>query len=215
MLGKISKGLSCLSPAGDNSLDCVALTQKIRNEIFPYISKVTVCDTPATNHNGLTQYAYGEEIESVRRRRVSVARLFDLTLSYAPFDRKFVIALAKEVEGTHKMPGQCAEMASIAAVKLKDIAAQTGLYVYTLQLPDYNHTMVLLSETLYRSREWVNWVKEISQNSIVVDLWEGVLSQSNPNALVSPAGRNSYTKIRPRALVQCKIWDAFSSRHSV
>lgn len=215
MFGRISKGLNCFTTVNDNSLDRLALTKRIRADIFPYASKVTVCDRPSTNHNGLTQYNYDENRDSIRQRRVSVARQFDLTLSDAPFDRRFVIALAKEVENTHQMPGQCAEMASIAAVKLKDIAAQTGLSVYTLQLPDCNHTITLLSETSYRSSEWINWTKEFSSNSIIVDLWQGALSQNNPNALISSANQNTYTSTSPRALVQCKVWDEFSSRHSV
>ncbi|AZE56904.1 hypothetical protein C4K03_4766 [Pseudomonas synxantha] len=215
MLGRISKGLNCFNPVNDNSFDRFILTKKIRDEIFPYTSKVTICDRPSTNHNGLTQYNYDENRESIRQRRVSIARQFDLTLSDAPFDRRFVIALAKEVEEIHQMPGQCAEMASIAAVKLKDIAAQTGLFVYTLQLPDCNHTITLLSETSYKRSEWVDWAKEFNLNSIIVDLWQGALSQSNPNALISPANQNTYTRTQPRALVQCKVWDEFSSRHLV
>ncbi|TWC46129.1 hypothetical protein FBY04_13331 [Pseudomonas sp. SJZ080] len=215
MLGRIGKGLNCFSPANDNSFNRFVLTKKIQDEILPYVSKVTICDRPSTNHSGLTQYNYDDNRDGIRQRRVSVARQFDLTLSDAPFDRRFVIELAKEVEKTHQMPGQCAEMASITAVKLKDIAAQTGLFVYTLQLPDYNHTITLLSETPYRSNEWINWAKEFNSTSIIVDLWQGALSQNKPDALVSPANKNTYTRTSPRAIVQCKVWGGFPSRHMV
>lgn len=215
MLGRIGKGLNCFSPVNDNSINRFALTGRIQDEILPYVSKVTICDRPGTNLSGLTQYNYDDNHDDIRRRRISVARQFDLTLSDAPFDRRFVIALAKEVEETHHMPGQCAEMASIAAVKLKDISAQTGLFVYTLQLPDCNHTITLLSETPYRSNEWINWTKEFNSTSIIVDLWQGTLSQNHPDALVSTANKNIYTRTSPRALVQCRVWGEFSSRQMV
>lgn len=211
MFGRLSKGLNCFNPVSENIQDNAILINNIRDIILPYVSSVTICDRPVTNPNGLTQYHYDENRESIRHRRVSVAKQFGLTLSDAPFDRRFVITLAREVEITPQMPGQCAEMASLAAVKLKDIAAQTGLSVYTLQLPDCNHTITLLSESTYRSKEWVNWAAEFSKKSTIVDLWQGALSPNHPYTLVSPALHNTYTRTGPRALVQCKVWDTSTS----
>ncbi|EKN4037902.1 hypothetical protein NUF46_004231 [Yersinia enterocolitica] len=211
MFGSIGKRLNCFKPV-NNSYDRDALIRKIREEISPYISKVTICDRPITNNCGLTQYNYDENRESIRHRRISVAKRFGLSLSDAPFDRRFVVVLAKEVEETPQMPGQCAEMASIAAVKLKDIAAKTGLSVYTLQLPDCNHTITLVSEASYMGGEWVNWAKEFRSNSIIVDLWQGALSPKNPDTLISLAKRNIYTRSNPRALVQCKVYDGYFLR---
>lgn len=205
MIGKINNWFNFKVPHDDIGFGRDALILKIRNEISPYISRVTICDRPSANSNGLTQYNYDENHEGIRQRRVSVARRFDLTLSYAPFDRRFVTALANELERTHQMPGQCAEMASLAAVKLKDSAIESGMSVYTVQLPDCNHTIVLLSDVLYKSNDWVNWKREFNSSSIIVDLWQGALSPGNPEALISLAAKNTYTEKSPRALVQCKI----------
>ncbi|MFQ6249366.1 hypothetical protein ACLMPM_24490 [Yersinia enterocolitica] len=207
MFGSIGKRLNCFKPVNENSYDRDALIKKIREKIFPYISKVTICDRPIKNHCGLIQYNYDENRGSIRHRRISVARRFGLSLSDAPFDIRFVVVLAKEVEETPQMPGQCAEMASIAAVKLKDTVAKTGLSVYTLQLPDCNHTITLVSEESYVGGQWVNWAKEFRSNSIIVDLWQGALSPRDPDALISLAKRNTYTRSNPRALVQCKVYD--------
>ncbi|AZN36262.1 hypothetical protein [Iodobacter ciconiae] len=180
-----------------------ALIKKVKNEISPYLPKVTICDRPFVNVNGVIQYSYGLDRVAIRQRRVALAKLYGLSLSEASSDNRFIIDLARKVLGTEGMPGQCAEMASISALKLKNIAAAAGLFVYTCQLPDCNHTITLLSNTLYKPYEKINWARESS--SIVVDLWQGALSQDKGDALVSYAAQNGYTKSRPRAYIQCKV----------
>ena len=206
MLDGIFRSLSCCAPVQETlRVNSSVLQQAIRVTLEPFVKAVTICDRPTRNQSGLTQYHYDDNRDAIRQRRVAVAREFDLSLSDAPFDRRFVAMLAAETERAHGMPGQCAEMASLSAIHLQDLARDANHQVYTLQLPDCNHTITLLSPSVYRAKEWVDWNQEFEVGAVVVDLWQGALSQDNPAALVSAADENRYTKISPRALVQCDV----------
>lgn len=212
MLASIRAALceTCIEPATER-VSSKALDDA-RTCIQRYTGKVTICDRPYQNQAGLCQYRYDENRSSIRARRVETARQLGVTLSDAPFTREFAMALAARVEETEHMPGQCAEMACVAAVSLKPVAARHHLKVYTVQLPDSNHTIVLLSGNHYRPQQWIDWNSEFKASSVVVDLWQGALSKHDPTALAAPARLNSYTRTEPRALVQCMIWDEYSSR---
>ncbi len=181
------------------------LADQIGDEIRSLVSQVTICDRPTVNANGLDRYEYDGNQTEIRRRRVAVARQFDLTLSDAAFDRRFVTALAEEIEKTPGMPGQCGEMAALAGMKLRETARASSLNTYTLQLPDYNHTIVLLSKNHYSSKQRIDWNQEVRSKSLVVDLWQGALTPDKPEALVSESVSNRYTKDNPRAIVQCRL----------
>lgn len=204
MLSGIRK-LVCCNIQAEAVSERIQLRNEIIDRLQPIMLGVTICDRPTLNQNGLTQYNYDENHQSILKRRVHIARQFDLTLSDAPFDHRFVFDLAMAVKNAHRMPGQCAEMACLSAVELRDIATKAELFVYTIQMPDYNHTITLLSANRYIKAEKVDWTKEFKSESIVVDLWQGALDTQNLDALVSPAKINIYTKSCPRAIIQCNV----------
>ncbi|WP_369311131.1 hypothetical protein [Providencia rettgeri] len=210
MLSRIKEILSC-NVQHESVLDQLQLRSEIAQKLQPIRLDVTICDRPTHNQNGLTQYNYDENHQSIRQRRVDTARKFDLTLSDAPFDNRFVFELAARVRATHGQPGQCAEMASLSAVEICEIAPKYGFSTYTIQLPDYNHTITLVSTNDYRSGDKVDWRNEFKLGSTVVDLWQGALEPENLDALVSSAKKNFYTENSPRAIVQCKVTNEWVS----
>lgn len=201
-LGKLFSS-ACVK--SEDNVKLINLKDEIVTRLKPMATTVTICDLPMCNENGLTQYNYDEHHQSIRQRRVNIAKKFNLTLSDAPFNQHFVFELAEEVKKTHNMPGQCAEMASIAAIEVVSIASTYEYFVYTVQLPNCNHTIALLSNNNYKCMDPVDWSREFKSNAIVVDLWQGALSINDTEALVSLAKRNNYTKLRPKAHIQCKV----------
>ena len=139
-----------------------------------------------------------------------MAKEFDLTLGEAAADRRFQLSLASRVAEErdlhNKLFGQCAEMAYLAAMKLEHIAQMAGYNVYSFQQPNKNHTLILFSKNQYYSGERINWQKEKATVSLIVDLWQGVLSANNPSALVSYSFKNRYGKINTLSIVQAEIW---------
>jgi hypothetical protein len=186
----------------------MALMDEITEIILPYVTRVKISDRPITNANGLTQYSYDANRDAIRARRVEIAKRFDLTLSNAPFDPRFISALASEVENSPEMAGQCGEMAVFSAVKISSAAARQGLNVYTVQLPDTNHTLTIVSSIRYESRQPIDWKREFKARTLVVDLWQGALAPRHRPALISAASENRYTRLRPRAIVQCRVVEA-------
>lgn len=185
---------------------------RIRGDLQQYLSSISITDRPFFNSAGMTQYKHDENHVEVIRRRVEVAKKIGLSLSEAVVSKDFQLGLAARVaedrDKNNKMYGQCAEMAYFSAARLKGLAESSSFNVYTLQLPDVNHTIVLLSKLRYKSGSAVLWKEEYEKGSVVVDLWQGVLSPGKPASLVSLAKENTYTSKKDRAVVQVKMWDS-------
>jgi len=190
------------------------VVSKIRGDLQQYLSSISITDRPFVNSAGMTQYKHDENHVEVIRRRVEMAKKLGLSLSEAVVSKDFQLGLAARVaedrDESNKMYGQCAEMAYFSAARLKGLAESSSFNVYTLQLPDVNHTIVLLSKLNYKSGNSVLWKEEYKKGSVVVDLWQGVLSPDKPAYLVSLAKENTYTNKKDRAVVQVKMWDSGS-----
>lgn len=181
---------------------------KLRLELSVYFPSIVIIDKPILNSAGLTQYHYDNHRDAVRTRRCEVAKNCNLNLSEAPFYPQFHSALAERIENNrdsnNKIYGQCAEMASLSANILKTRRQHFSGNIYIIQLPDKNHTIVLISESSYLPRQPIEWENEYAQRSIIVDLWQGTLSSKDPSKLLSFADKNIYTKNKTRAIVQAK-----------
>ena len=186
----------------------------VRSDLQQYLTSISITDRPFFNSAGMIQYKHDENHVEVIRRRVEVAKKIGLNLSEAVVSKEFQLSLAARVaedrDKNNKMYGQCAEMAYFSVARLKWVSESSGFNVYTLQLPDVNHTIVLLSKLVHKSGNSILWKEEYKKGSIVVDLWQGVMSPDNSARLVSLAKENTYTNKRDRAVVQVKMWDSSS-----
>lgn len=186
------------------------LIDQIRETLTPLLGEVAITDVPYVNDNQQVQYRHDDNHKRVRSRRVQTAKDLGLSLSDAVNDRSFQRSLAEKVgnerDAQNKLFGQCAEMAYLSASKLEALARSTEHNVYTFQQPDANHTLTLLSKRNYLPGEKINWKKEHPLNSLVVDLWQGVLSPESPTALVNHSHNHLYTHNQPRSFVQTQMW---------
>lgn len=187
---------------------------EIRSDLEVYLSEIAITDKPFVNSAGMVQYRHDENHLKVIRRRVETARTLGMSLSEASANKEFQLSLGAKVaedrDENNKIYGQCAEMAYFAASRLKDVAGKANYNVYTLQMPDVNHTILLVSKRNYSSGSNVLWKKEYKSESIIVDLWQGRLSSDVPAALVALAKEHMYTSRGERAIVQVKVWGSGS-----
>ena len=73
MLSGIRKLMSC-NIQTEAVPEHIQLRNKIIDKLQPIALEVTICDRPTLNQNGLTQYSYDENHESILKRRVHIAR---------------------------------------------------------------------------------------------------------------------------------------------
>ncbi|MEB0205598.1 RHS repeat domain-containing protein [Pseudomonas sp. CCC3.1] len=205
-----NNALAGASATTDRIDDDINLVDKIRSIFLPLLREIAITDIPYRNNNGLTQYRHDENHSKVRERRVKVARELGMSLGDAVNDREFQLSLANRVanerDDKNKLFGQCTEMAYLSASKLEEVARDKAYNVFTFQQPDANHTITLFSKNNYKPGEMINWKKEKSKGSLVVDLWQGVLSPDSASALVNYSHDHRYTNNNPRSIVQAKIW---------
>lgn len=188
-----------------------AITDRIIEFFTPLLGEIAITDVPYVNDNQQVQYKHDSNHQRVRTRRIQTAKELGLSLSDAVNDRTFQLSLAEKVgterDEQNKLFGQCAEMAYFSSSKLEAVAQSTEHNVYTFQQPDANHTLTLLSKQSYKPGEKINWKIEHAQNSLVVDLWQGVLSPDHPTALINHSQNHLYTHNQPRSFVQTQIWN--------
>lgn len=186
------------------------LIDQIREILTPLLGEIAITDVPYVNDNQQVQYRHDDNHQRVRSRRVQTAKDLGLSLSDAVNDRSFQQSLAEKVgterDAQGKLFGQCAEMAYLSASKLEALARSTEHNAYTFQQPDANHTLTLLSKQNYSSGEKINWNTERTLSSLVVDLWQGVLSPESPSTLVNHSHNHLYTHNQPRSFVQTQMW---------
>ncbi len=187
---------------------------EIRADLNVFLSEIKITDRPRINSSGMVQYNHDENHFDVIRRRVQTAKSLNLSLSEATASRDFQSLLAEKVlsgrDKDNNIYGQCAEMAYLAANQLGGVAGKSAYNVYTVQLPDVNHTIVLLSKRNYVSGNAVMWKKEYKEGALIVDLWQGVLTPSKPENLAALAKKHLYTSDNQRAFVQVKTWSGKS-----
>ncbi|MBE8603368.1 dermonecrotic toxin domain-containing protein [Pseudomonas cyclaminis] len=185
---------------------------RIRNPLTPVLDEIAITDIPTTNANGVTQYQHDANHLAVMKRRDVLRKEFGLDNYGAVRSEVFQTKLARQVgtdrDANGKLYGQCAELAAYAAEKVKGVAKEQGYRTYMVQIPETNHTVVLLSKNSYRAGERVDWGREFKSDSITVDLWEGVLSKNNPGAadvLINASKKHGYTKGKPPASIQVEM----------
>ncbi|SEF08278.1 RHS repeat-associated core domain-containing protein [Pseudomonas deceptionensis] len=193
------------------STNQTTIADDIRTLLTPLLSEIAITDVPYVNANQQVQYKHDSNHARVRTRRIQTAKDLGMSLSDAVNDRNFQLSLAEKVsterDERHQLFGQCAEMAYLSATKLKTLAQNTEHNVYTFQQPDANHTLTLFSKQNYKSGDKINWKTEQSQRSLIVDLWQGVLSPEHPTALVNSTQEHLYTHNQPRSFIQSQVWN--------
>ena len=185
---------------------------RVRNPLTPILDEIAITDVPTTNANGVTQYQHDANHLAVMRRRDVLRKEFGLDNYGAVRSEAFQTKLGKQVgvdrDAHGKLYGQCAELAAYAADKVKGVAKEQGYRTYLVQIPESNHTVVLLSKNNYRAGEKVDWGREFKSDSITVDVWQGALSKNKPGAadlLVNASKKHVYTANKPLSTIQVEM----------
>jgi len=200
---------NCFGTSETSTDDSEMQITEIRDRLSGLLEKVKIADRPYTNSAGLCQYEFDVNNDAIRKRRCDLARSLGFTpsdaISQSKYHRHLAQRVANEFDQQGFMFGKCAEMAALAANLLTELAMAYNKHLYIFQLPDSNHTLVLMSVNQYKSNERINWKKEYASQSITVDLWQAGLDKKMAN-LACLSSEHRYTrKPRTRGYIQAKI----------